>query len=81
MDALKTRRATTLVLAGRRMVTPLPKNIDRPNADIGERPQRGGQVEAVLGRAERWRDGTILIWVRNPPTPLNSVLESKSGLL
>jgi hypothetical protein len=24
---------------------------------------------------------TILIWVRNPPTPLNSVLESKSGLV
>jgi hypothetical protein len=37
--------------------SPLYQNLDRPNADIGVRPQRGGQVEAVLGRAERGRDG------------------------
>jgi hypothetical protein len=30
-----------------------------PNADIKETAQRGGQVEAVWGRAERGRDGTI----------------------
>jgi hypothetical protein len=40
------------------MVT-LDQNFERPNADIRERPKCGGQVEAVLGRAERGRDGTI----------------------
>src|SRR5258708_30408356 len=38
-------------------------------------PSLGVEAGAVWGRASEG-DGTILMWVRNPPTPLNSILES-----
>jgi hypothetical protein len=40
-----------------------------------KRPQLGGQAEAALGLCRAGENGTILIWVCDPPPPLTSAWE------